>query len=627
MHEADIDELSLRDIVRILTSKRRLIGFAMIVSLAGALAYIMLSPKTYSSYAIVSVLPTNVTARLEDKIVVKSTANLLPETLKPLLQSQAVFVDAARILLEEDPGANSAAPQLTLVELSRKLGRMTSLSIEPQKANPQSGNMLFVNLSAQAQNPDEAAKIANAWAQAAVRSINRMSTLQLESGIQALSAQLVRAERNYREAEDAWAEFNASNPLELWKKELDSRRDQQVSLQNEAESIRIKIQGLKSRREVVQKQAKAEKEIFYGQPSANDLIFFNENLKRALNKLDAELKQRETAYQEYSKALEELMSQTPFELWKGTLSQYQKRLAEIELRLEDIKVEQAKAASSLATTLAQLEETPDRLVLQREVTSDPVATAAISGNLSALRDLVLLNETINDAHMTLLNRKNQLESALKALDKEKAQLESERAELSRREKSLRRQLVSSEAKKADLELKLQTARNLYQDTLELYSQYFGNANDVFFENSNPVYTKLQTSLLDLDTQIAQLQGQLSSINDLLASNGKAIQELKQKVARAETQSSRLAESLRLYKETYLALKQKKVDLDIELASVKDGQAQLLAAAFPKPDPVSPKAALTLALALVFGVMFGILLAFLTAALEEPADESSSPSHP
>ncbi|WP_456409803.1 GNVR domain-containing protein [Oceanithermus sp.] len=626
MHEADFDELSLRDIVYILTSKRRLIGFAIIVSLAGALAYIMLSPKTYSSYAIVSVLPTNVTARLEDKIVVKSTANLLPETLKPLLQSQAVFVDAAKMLLE-DPSANSAAPQPTLAELSRKLERMTDLSIEPQKANPQSGQMLFVNLSAQAQSPDEAAKIANAWAQAAVRSINRISTSQLESGIKALSAQLVQAERNYREAEDAWAKFNASNPLELWKKELDSRRDQQVSLQNEAESIRIKLQELKSKREVVQRQAEAEKEIFYGQPNANDLIFFNENLEEALKRLDAELKRREAAYQEYSKALEELTSQTPFELWRSTLSRYQKRLAEIELRLEDMKVERAKTASSLATTLAQLEETPDRLVLQREVTSDPVATAAISGNLSALRDLVLLNETINDAHMALLNRKNQLESALKALDKEKAQLESERAELSRREKSLRRQLVSSEAKKADLELKLQTARNLYQDTLKLYSQYIGNTNNVFFENSNPVYTKLRTSLLDLDAQIAQLQGQLSSINDLLASNGKAIQELKQKVARAETQSSRLAESLRLYKETYLALKQKKVDLDIELASIKDGQAQLLAAAFPNPDPVSPKAALTLALALVFGAMFGILLAFLTAALEEPADESSSPSHP
>jgi len=90
--------------------------------------------------------------------------------------------------------------------------------------------------------------------------------------------------------------------------------------------------------------------------------------------------------------------------------------------------------------------------------------------------------------------------------------------------------------------------------------------------------------------------------------------LRERVAKAQVEQDRLNQALELAKNAYLALSQKKTDLQIELASSQNSLAQVIAPAYPIYEKVAPKRGLIFALAVALGLMLGVMAAFVAEAL-------------
>lgn len=91
--------------------------------------------------------------------------------------------------------------------------------------------------------------------------------------------------------------------------------------------------------------------------------------------------------------------------------------------------------------------------------------------------------------------------------------------------------------------------------------------------------------------------------------------LKERVAKAQVEEERVRQALELSRNAYVALVQKRTDLQIELASSQNSLAQVIAPAYPIYEKVAPKRALILALAVFLGLGLGVMMAFMAEALK------------
>jgi uncharacterized protein involved in exopolysaccharide biosynthesis len=92
--------------------------------------------------------------------------------------------------------------------------------------------------------------------------------------------------------------------------------------------------------------------------------------------------------------------------------------------------------------------------------------------------------------------------------------------------------------------------------------------------------------------------------------------LKSRSSQAQLESDQVNQALELAKNAYLALVQKKTDLQIELASSQNSLAQVIAPAYPVFEKVAPKRLLIAVLAAVLGVFLAVLWAFLSEAVRK-----------
>lgn len=135
---------------------------------------------------------------------------------------------------------------------------------------------------------------------------------------------------------------------------------------------------------------------------------------------------------------------------------------------------------------------------------------------------------------------------------------------------------------------------------------------------NPNRLYLEQRLLELEETQQRLNRELTALEDEQTRQIQRAEELRKLIAAAKLKEDHLNETLKLTKETYLALKQKQTDLKIELASLQGSFAQILSPAYPNPEPVAPKKGLILVLSAILGLMLGVFVAFISAALEAPS---------
>jgi uncharacterized protein involved in exopolysaccharide biosynthesis len=172
-------------------------------------------------------------------------------------------------------------------------------------------------------------------------------------------------------------------------------------------------------------------------------------------------------------------------------------------------------------------------------------------------------------------------------------------------------------------LEYATKKAAYEAFRSRYDQIASlTAQDLTFDSPNPEFLRLRGALIDAQAEEARLSARraalLARINQVEARIGL----LKDRVAKAQVEQDTVNQALELAKNAYLALAQKRTDLQIQIASNQEAWASILAPAYPIYERVWPKRGLLLALAVVLGLMLGVMAAFVAEALrpKEPAPQ-------
>jgi hypothetical protein len=143
---------------------------------------------------------------------------------------------------------------------------------------------------------------------------------------------------------------------------------------------------------------------------------------------------------------------------------------------------------------------------------------------------------------------------------------------------------------------------------------FGPRNRFAFDSPNPEFQRLRSVLIDAQAEEARLSARRAALLARLAQVEARIGLLKDRVARAQMEQETVNQALELAKNAYLALAQKRTDLQIQIASNQEAWASVLAPAYPVYEKVAPRRGLLLALAVVLGLMLGVMAAFVAEAL-------------
>jgi len=619
------EEITLRDIVQVLKRKKYVILLTTLLAVFLAAVYaFLIAKKVYESYAVVGVNPQNIKARLESKIELQPANLITADTLKTILFSQEVLTKIA----EKAKGLSDIPEnwkQKSAFELANDLRGLFNLKVAaPQRLDTMDarGTIIPATLTSKASKPELAAKLANFWAEIGVQAINRLLSAQIQANLTAITRQLPEAEHAFRQAQLDWEEFQRKTNLASMKKELSYRVAQKVEIAKELEKIQQSIWERQKQLETIRDKMKMEATRYGGRVDEITLIFAGSDLKSALRELKKREQEAETDYRQKRKELDRLKRAVPFGEWKALLSKYQLRLASIQVRLKEIATQKEILKGRLANVKRQLNQTPQLMVLKREITSEPVALA-LKQRASDLSGLILENESLNPLYKDLESQNSNLESELAALSQEEKALIKEESVLRAKEQELRAKLTDATSKLDFLDMQVTTAQKHYQALHSLYARYAGLEKTATFEPSQPRYQTLKSKELATELELAVLKARKESFSNWQKENEERLMQLKALVAQDELRANRLQENLRLSKETYLALKQKQTDLKIELASVEGSFAQIISPAYPDPNPVSPQKALILALSTLLGLMVGLFWAFVSAALEEPAETTRS----
>ncbi|AEB12801.1 lipopolysaccharide biosynthesis protein [Marinithermus hydrothermalis DSM 14884] len=222
------------------------------------------------------------------------------------------------------------------------------------------------------------------------------------------------------------------------------------------------------------------------------------------------------------------------------------------------------------------------------------------------------------------------QAALSAFTNERVRLEGELAQLRQNLAAIRARIQAVQAQLEGEPERLSLERSVFADPLAttlLGQRGVQEAAELRLvdQELNPVYVRLQQTLVDARTEEARLTAREAALQERLEELEARIADLKARVAEAQVRAQQVQEQLDLARSEYIALAQKRNDLRIEAASVQRSLAQVLAPAYPMFDPVAPKTALILALALVLGGMLALVWAFVADALQ-PAPEGANASH-
>ncbi|MFM9420317.1 Wzz/FepE/Etk N-terminal domain-containing protein [Thermus scotoductus] len=216
-----------------------------------------------------------------------------------------------------------------------------------------------------------------------------------------------------------------------------------------------------------------------------------------------------------------------------------------------------------------------------------------------------------------------LEAQKASLEAERVALERNLKEYDRRIQALKGQLASQEREKEALLLEYSTKKAAYETFRARYDQIANlTSADLAFDNPNPEYQRLRSVLIDAQAEEARLLARRAALEARMAQVEARINLLKERVAKAQVEQDRINQALELAKNAYLALSQKRTDLQIELASSESSLAQVIAPAYPIYEKVAPKRALILALAVFLGLVLGVMAAFVAEALRPPRAEAA-----
>ncbi|WP_038055510.1 Wzz/FepE/Etk N-terminal domain-containing protein [Thermus amyloliquefaciens] len=400
---------------------------------------------------------------------------------------------------------------------------------------------------------------------------------------------------------------------------LDLRADlgalerEEEALSAEVRRLEPEVQSLQERiAEEEARRARLATELDVARDIYNAVYRYAENLKRLAGK--PELRLREV---------------------NPDVLRFRDQIIDLEIQLAALLAEE----EALSAEVRRLE--PEVQSLQERIAEEEARRARLATELDVARDIYnavyryaenlkrlagkpeLRLREVNPDVLRFRDEVVALEAERAALEAELRALEQNAQEYERRIQGLRAQIASQEREKESLLLEYNTKKAAYEAFRARYDQIANlTAQDLAFDNPNPEYQRLRSVLIDAQAEEARLLARKAALEARIAQVEARIALLRERVAKAQVEQDRVNQALELAKNAYLALSQKKTDLQIELASSQNALAQVIAPAFPVYEKVAPKRALILALAVFLGLVLGVMAAFLAEALRAPRTEAA-----
>ncbi|WP_019551200.1 Wzz/FepE/Etk N-terminal domain-containing protein [Thermus scotoductus] len=627
MVEAPGEELSLRDILE--TLKRQWVWLLAPPVLLGVLALIygfFIAEPTYASTATLSVAPVQVQAQLEQRIQVQQATPITFEGLRALALSEETVGGVWEALRKEGrlPTRWQDRGSLRGVERMMRDLKVNDISPKLQAVNPNQVPPVVASLTVNAPDPQVAAKAANLWVEAVKRRVNAIPLARLEASLKALEEQIAPAEKAYREAQARWEAFQRTTTLAQDKAELDAKTGERVSLDQELSGLERDLAAVQGRIRALEAEARRQAALVPLDTSPEQLATIGKRLKEAQENLKRETERARQAFQAAALTLENFRKTDRLSEWQQERDRLTQRLIEVGVRLAQVDTEKAGLEARIQDLEAALIKEPRVLELVREVVEDPVVAAALAkGDLSALAGLRLKTQEINPVYQPLVTQLVTLRANLAALLAEAKALAQEQQRLQVKLQDLRNQIAVQERAKEALLLEYNTKKAAYEAFRSRYDQIASlTSGDLSFDNPNPEYQRLRGTLIDAQAEEARLLARKAALEARIAQVEARINLLKERVAKAQVEEERVRQALELSRNAYVALVQKRTDLQIELASSQNSLAQVIAPAYPIYEKVAPKRGLLLALALALGLMLGVMAAFVAEALRPPRAEAA-----
>ena len=465
---------------------------------------------------------------------------------------------------------------------------------------------------------DAEARLAEYKAQLPNLSIeNLVAGLTVKEAEALVADRLKEADSRLKAAEGAWAEFQRKSQLEVWKRQLGGYADRVASIRQRLESLATERAIKQTRLEEAEKELAKEPRLITlereitADPAVVAAIAQGGNLRDLLG---LKLKNQE-------------LNPTHLKLLSTALD-LRADLAALDREEKALKEEEAKLAplvQDLQRRIAEEEARRARLLTELDTARDiynAVYRYAESLKKVASRPDAALREVSPDV-LAYRDRVVGLRAEIAGLKAEEGALKRSLTELDGRIRDRKAKIAAQEREKEAVTLEYATKKAAYEAFRSRYDQIASlAAQDLTFDSPNPEFQRLRSALIDAQAEEARLSARraalLARINQVEARLGL----LKDRVAKAQVEQDTVNQALDLAKNAYLALAQKRTDLQIQIASNQEAWASILAPAYPVYEKVAPKRGLLLALAVALGLMLGVMAAFVAEALrpKEPAPQ-------
>jgi uncharacterized protein involved in exopolysaccharide biosynthesis len=209
----DVIEIDLRKIVQTLFQYRFWIsGFALLAGLAVFL-FFFLQPRMYEASSVIALTKPRFLPNFDPRYQTVTTTSLTNKVAMDIAQSDeiAIYVFDAWNDPDKEPDNRRQFREKNMLV---KAGSDASVII----------------LTIRLDSPEEAARLANLWAQRVVERLNTLYSGQDQTQLTFFETQLTIAQQNLRKAETALADFEARNPAKALQSDLDAlvRRQQEL---------------------------------------------------------------------------------------------------------------------------------------------------------------------------------------------------------------------------------------------------------------------------------------------------------------------------------------------------------------------------------------------------------------
>ena len=465
---------------------------------------------------------------------------------------------------------------------------------------------------------DAEARLAEYKAQLPSLSIENLVAGMAVREAEALVAErLKEADARLKQAEGAWTEFQRASQLEVWKRQLGGYADRVASIRQRLESLTTERALKETRLQEAEKELAKEPRLLTlereitADPAVATVIAQGGNLQALLG-----LKLKN---QELNPTHQKLL---------GTVLDLRADLAALDREEDALKGEEGKLAplvQDLQRRIAEEESRRARLLTELETARDiynAIYRYAEGLKKLAARPDTVLREVSPDV-LAYRDRVVGLRAEIAGLEAEEAALRRNLADLDSRIRDRKAKLAAQEREKEAITLEYAAKKAAYEAFRARYDQIASlTARDLIFDSPNPEYQRLRGVLIDAQAEEARLLARKAALQARIAQVEARLGLLKDRVAKAQVEQDTVNQALDLAKNAYLALTQKRTDLQIQIASNQEAWASVLAPAYPVYEKVAPKRGLLLALALALGLMLGVMAAFVAEALRPPRAEAA-----